>query len=81
MVGGPWPDRHIRPQTSTVLVLNKARTVVRRATVTGGVFEFALPKGDYQVSARLDQLICGPPERVSIPSAHNGVLHFICPIK
>lgn len=80
MIGGPWPDRHIRPRTSTVLVLGSSRTTVKRVTVADGVFAFTVPAGDYEVSARVDQLVCGPAQRVTIPS-RDTALHFVCPIK
>ncbi len=81
MVGGPWPDRRIRPKKSMLFIQDSTGRVVAQKPVISGKFTLFLPRGDYRVSAKLGDIECGPPQRVSTPSSRNIVLNFICPIR
>jgi hypothetical protein len=81
MVGGPFPGTPFPPQQADVLVTDATQATVRRESVTFGVFKFALPKGDYQVSARAGDMKCGRPQHVSVRSSKSIGLSFICAIK
>jgi hypothetical protein len=81
MVGGPWPDRHIRPKESTLSVENKSGKVIRKQTVLSGKFRFFIPEGAYRVTVSLADMKCGPPQQVTMPSNRSIALNFICPIR
>jgi hypothetical protein len=81
MVGGPYPGTPRPPEQAEVLVTDARRATVRRESVSVGVFAFALPRGEYQVSARTGNVDCGRPRTLSVRSSESVALSFLCEIK
>jgi hypothetical protein len=81
MVGGPYPGTRRPPVQADVLVNDAGRATVRRESVSAGVFRFALPRGEYQVSARTGNVECGRTRTVSVRSSESVALGFLCEIK
>jgi hypothetical protein len=81
MVGGPYPGTPRPPVRAEVLVTDATRSSVRRESVSAGAFAFALPRGEYQVSARTGNVECGRPRTVSVRSSESVALSFLCSIK
>ncbi|GLY72337.1 hypothetical protein [Actinoallomurus iriomotensis] len=79
--GGMWPGHVFRPRTSTLVVLSATGKVIRRVTVTSGIFRLTLPKGAYRIGAHTDRLWCGPLQAVSIPRTTAAPLRFSCSMK
>jgi hypothetical protein len=79
--GGPYPGTLRPPVQAEVLVTDATRSSVRRESVSAGVFTFALPRGEYQVSARTGNVECGRPRTISVRSSASVSLSFLCEIK